>query len=196
MRDRRAVACACALLCGACATQPAWVTETRVYRELSMRTFSSTLNDDRDHPVLVIDDLGNPRPIGPGRGAGTWVFLNNKLVDYDTGVEAGTMRGYCWTVNHGPDGPWQGKLWAGVGGPYDSACQFTYVFTDGQIVAHGDLDMNEVEKDVPATIPISGGTGRYRGASGEITFQQDPPGQPITYKVTLSIDQRNPAARR
>jgi hypothetical protein len=185
---RRAMAAALLLGVSGCAP---YTTETLIVRELSVRTFSSTLNDDRDHPVMVIDNLGQPKPIGPGRGAGTWVFLNNKLVDYDSGAEIGVSRGLCWTVNHGKE-PWKGKLWAGVGGPYDSACQFSYMLPDGQLVANGDLDMNQVEQDVPATISITGGTGRYRGVIGEVTIQQDPPGQPITYKLTLSLDVRRP----
>jgi hypothetical protein len=180
------------LAAGQAQAQDPPVTETLVLRELSIRTYSSTLNDDRDHPVQKIDDLAGPKPIGPGRGAGTWVFINNKLVDYTTGADAGFMRGMCWTVDHGPDGPWKGKLWAGVGGPFHSSCQLNYVLKDGQVVATGDLDMEAVERNVPATIPIVGGTGRYRAASGELTFQQDPPDQPITYKVTISVDHPSP----
>lgn len=167
-------------------------TETLVYRELSMRTFSGTMNDQEDHPVLQVDDTMNPKPIGPGRGAGTWVFINNKLVDYTNGADVGLVRGLCWTVDHGPNGPWKGPITIGAGGPYHSACQFTYVLKDGQIVANGDMDMNQMEKDVPLSMAITGGTGRFRGASGEVTIQQDPPGQPITYKLTLSVDVREP----
>lgn len=182
------------LLGAACAVEAAeapYTTETLVLRELSLRTFSGTLNDE-DHPVLQVDDTANPKPIGLGRGAGTWVFINNKLVDYTSGNAVGVVHGLCWTVNHGPDGPWKGKMWIGVGGPYHSACQLTYALKDGQIVANGDLDMNEVERNVPATIGITGGTGRYRGATGEVTFQQDPPDQPITYKLVISVDVRAP----
>lgn len=171
-------------------------TETLTLRELSIRTYSSTLNDDRDHPVLKIDDLSGPKPIGPGRGAGTWVFINNKLVDYTSGADAGFMRGMCWTLDHGAEGPWKGKLWAGVGGPYHSACHLTYVLKDGQIVATGEVDMEAVERNVPVTIGIVGGTGRYRAAMGELTLQQDPPDQPITYKATISVDVRNPTTSR
>ena len=86
--------------------QEARTTETLVLRALSIRTYSSTFNDDKDHPVQKIDDLSGPKPIGPGRGAGTWVFINNKLVDYGSGADAGFMRGMCWTLDHGPKGPW------------------------------------------------------------------------------------------
>lgn len=163
-------------------------TETLVFRELSVKTFAGTLNDDKDHPVMQVDNLDAPKPIGPGRGAGTWVFINNKLVDYDTGEDRGVMRGSCWTLNHGEDGPWTGALWIGEGGPYNSDCKLIYVLEEGQIVATGDVDMNLVEQDAPAEMAVIGGTGRYRSAGGEVVFQQDPPGQPITYKVTISVD--------
>lgn len=192
--NHRSIASGLALIGAACAAQAAdYTTETLVFRELSVRTFSGSFNDEKDHPVLQVDDTSNPKPIGPGRGAGTWVFLNNKLVDYKTGAEAGLMRGVCWTIDHGPNGPWKGPVTIGAGGPYHSACQFTYVLKDGQIVANGDMDMNQMEKDTPLGMAITGGTGRYRAASGEVTVQQDPPGQPITYKVQLSVDVRAPS---
>ena len=192
MNARSVFAAALALLAGTAHAQEARTTETLVLRELSIRTYSSTFNDDKDHPVQKIDDLSGPKPIGPGRGAGTWVFINNKLVDYGSGADAGFMRGMCWTLDHGPKGPWTGKLWVGVGGPFPSSCQLNYVLTQGQVIATGDVDMEAVERNLPATIAIVGGTGRYRGASGELTFQQDPPDQPITYKVTISVDVQPP----
>lgn len=190
----RSIASGLVLIGAACAVQAAdYTTETLVLREISMRTFSGTINDEKDHPVLVIDDLSRPKPIGPGRGAGGWVFINNKLVDYKTGAEAGFLRGMCWTIDHGPQGPWTGAVTIGAGGPFPSACQFSYLLKDGQVIAHGDLDLNQMEKDVVLSLGVTGGTGRYRGAIGEVNIQQDPPGQPITYKVTLNLDVREPS---
>lgn len=166
--------------CGAAA-------DTRVVRVLSLRTFSGTFNDGKDHPVMVVDDVSRPRPIGPGRGAGGYVFLNNKLVDWDSGKHLGMMHGVCLTVDHGPDGPWQGPVVLGAGGPFPSMCHTSYVFEDGQIVAMGVADLNAMEKDVPQPRPIVGGSGRYFGAIGQVTIVQDPPGQPITYKAVLEF---------
>jgi hypothetical protein len=161
--------------------------EKIVVRETSMRTFSGTINDEEGHPVLVIDDLKNPRPIGPGRGAGGYVFLNNKLLDPKTGKELGLMRGICFTIDHGPDGPWKGKIEIGAGGPFPSACQLAYELPDGQLVANGIIDLNAMELDKAIPVAIVGGTGKYQGARGQVTITQDPPGQPITYKVVLDF---------
>lgn len=162
--------------------------ETLVLREISAVTYSGSWNDEKDHPVLVIDDLKNPHPIGPGRGAGGYVFLNNRLYGWEDNEEIGMMRGICVTIDHGPDGPWKGDVTMGAGGPFNSACQFSYIMADGQLVADGNIDLNAMEKDVPLSIAVTGGTGSYRGARGQVSIQQDPPGQPITYKVTLDYD--------
>lgn len=164
--------------------------EKLTLREVSMRTFSGTINDEEDHPVLIIDDLKSPKPIGPGRGAGGYAFLNNKLLDWDSGKEVGTMRGICFTIDHGPNGPWKGEVRIGAGGPFPSACQLSYEFSDGQIVGNGIIDLNAMELDKPLQMPIVGGTGKYRGARGEVMVVQDPPGQPITYKVVLDFKTR------
>lgn len=181
---------AAALLAGAAFNVSA---ETLVLRELSIRTFSGTWNDEKDHPVLVVDDVNNPKPIGPGRGAGGYAFLNNKLLDFASGKELGWLRGKCVTIDHGPKGPWTGPVTIGAGGPFESDCQFVYLLEGGQMVANGNVDLNAMEKDVPLLVAITGGTGKYRGARGQVTIQQDPPGQPITYKVTLDYDLPTPA---
>lgn len=160
------------------------------FREVSTRTFSGTINDDEDHPVLVIDDLKNPRPIGPGRGAGGYVFLNNKLLDWKSGKEIGVMHGMCFTLDHGPDGPFTGRFQMGAGGPFPSSCQITYRLPDGQLVGTGIIDLNAMERDEKIPLPIVGGTGKYSGARGEVIITQDPPGQPMTYKVTLKYKLR------
>ncbi len=161
------------------------VAETLVLREVSMRTFSSTLNDEKNNPILIIDDLKKPHPIGPGRGAGGWVFLNNKVFDWKSNKELGMMRGWCMTVDHGPNGPFKGDVVIGQGGPYDAACQITYILPDGQINANGNMNLTALEQDSPLSLGVNGGTGKYAGARGEVTFVQDPPGQPIAYKVTI-----------
>ena len=164
------------------------VAEKLVLREVSIRTFSGTINDEQDHPVLIIDDLKKPRPIGPGRGAGGYAFLNNKLLDWNSGKDLGMMRGICFTIDHGDKGPFRGQMQIGVGGPFPSACQLTYVLPDGQLVGTGNIDLNAMELDKAIPLPLVGGTGKYRGARGEITITQDPPGQPVTYKVVLDYD--------
>ena len=160
--------------------------EKLVLREVSHRTFSGTMNDEKNHPVMIIDDLAKPAEIGPGRGAGGYVFLNNKIMDYKTNAMLGWMRGMCFTVDHGDKGPFKGAYTIGAGGPFDSACQITYILKDGQIVANGNLDLTALEKDQPLSLAVTGGTGKYSGARGDIVFQQDPPGQPITYKIVIT----------
>lgn len=162
--------------------------ETLILREISKRTFSGTINDEKDHPVLVIDDLKNPKPIGPGRGAGGYVFLNNSLFDWETNKPIGMLRGMCFTIDHGDSGPWKGDVVIGAGGPFNSTCTFTYVLEKGQLVASGNVDLNQMESDLKIPVPITGGTGDYRGARGQVIITQDPPGQPITYKVFLDYD--------
>lgn len=161
-----------------------------VVREVSMRTFSGTINDEEDHPVLIIDDLKNPRPIGPGRGAGGYVFLNNKLLDWKSGADIGMMRGICFTLDHGPDGPFKGRIQIGAGGPFPSFCQLTYELPGGQLVGTGIIDLSAMERDKSIPLPLVGGTGKYAGARGEVIVTQDPPGQPITYKVVLKYKLR------
>tara|TARA_R110002110_G_scaffold205066_1_gene416744 strand:+ start:145491 stop:146054 length:564 start_codon:yes stop_codon:yes gene_type:complete len=166
----------------------ATMAETVVLREISMRTFSGSINDEKDHPVMVIDDIKKPTPIGPGRGAGGYVFLNNNLFDWKSNEPVGMLRGLCFTIDHGDDGPWKGPVVIGAGGPYDSACQLNYVMDKGQIVASGNIDLNAMERDENIPLAIIGGTGDYKGARGEARIVQDPPGQPITYRVELDFD--------
>jgi len=164
--------------------------ETMVLREVSMRTYSSTLHDDKDHPVMQIDNLNKPTSIGVGRGAGGFVFLNNKVSDWKTGKDLGMMRGMCFAVDHGDNGVFKGDFGAehiGQGGPYQAACQMTYILGDAknQINANGNINLTALEQDQPLTIAINGGTGKYEGIRGVVTLVQDPPGQPITYKVVI-----------
>lgn len=162
--------------------------EVIVLREVSMRTFSGTINDGKDHPVMVIDDLKNPRPIGPGRGAGGYVYLNNKLYDWEANQEVGMLHGMCTTLDHGDNGPFKGDVVIGAGGPYPSACQLNYVLEDGTITGLGNIDLNAMELDKTLAIALVGGTGAYRGARGEVRIVQDPPGQPIVYRIELDFD--------
>ena len=159
--------------------------EEMMLREVTTRTFSGTINDEKDHPVLIIDDLKSPKPIGPGRGAGGYVFLNNKLLDWKSGKDIGAMHGICFTLDHGPDGPFTGKFAMGAGGPFPSFCQLTYQLQDGQLVGTGVIDLTAMERDQTIPLPLVGGTGKYVGARGEVLITQDPPGQPMVYKVTL-----------
>ncbi len=156
-----------------------------VLREISLRTFSGTINDEDSHPVLIIDDLKRPRPIGPGRGAGGYVFLNNRLYSWEDNRELGMMRGMCFTIDHGDAGPWTGEVAIGLGGPFPSSCQLYYELPGGTLTANGLIDLNAMEKDVSIPVPITGGTGEYMGARGQVNITQDPPGQPITYRITL-----------
>ncbi len=160
--------------------------ETLIWREVSMRTFSSTLHDEKNHPIMIIDDLSKPVSIGEGRGAGGWVFLNNKIFDWKSNKELGMMRGMCFTVDHGPKGVFKGDVVIGAGGPFDAACQITYILKEGQIVAHGNMNLTALEQDNALHLAVTGGTGKFAGARGEIVFVQDPPGQPMTYKITVN----------
>ena len=160
-------------------------THSMTIREISAVTYSGTINDEEDHPTLIIDDLKRPKPIGPGRGAGGYVFLNNHLHDWETNEKIGWLRGMCFTLDHGPDGPWTGEVVIGAGGPFHSNCNFNYLLDGGQIAAQGDIDLNAMELDKPLSVAIIGGTGKYEGARGQVTIVQDPPGQPITYKVEM-----------
>ena len=78
----------------------------------------------------------------------------------------------------------------GAGGPFPSSCQLSYELAGGQLVSAGIIDLNAMELDKPLSLPIVGGTGKYRGARGDVTIVQDPPGQPITYKVVLDYKLR------
>lgn len=160
-------------------------TTTLSFREVSQRTYTGTDNEFPSNPVVELGMTG-ATPIGPGRGAGSFIFLNNLLFDPVTSAPAGKVHGFCWTVAHG-ERPYQGPPQLGVGGPFQAACQIAYLLPGGQIIVAGNLDQTAIELDRRQTLPVVGGTGAYARVRGQMEIVQDPPRQPITYRTTFRL---------
>ncbi len=164
-------------------------TKTLTLREVSRHTYTGTDNEFPSNPVVELGATG-ATPIGPGRGAGSFIFLNNDVFYPVTQAPAGTVHGFCWTVAHGAT-PYQGPPALGVGGPFHAACQITYLLDGGKIVVAGNLNQTAIEKDRKQTLAVVGGTGKYAHVRGQMEIVQDPPGQPITYKTTFKLIDAN-----
>lgn len=93
------------------------------------------------------------------------------------GREAGMSGGVCTTV-------------AVV--PYEAAtlqCLATLSLRRGDITLHGLVEIQGEDELVPSTVAITGGTGKYRGASGEARVRARADGR-VVYKLSLDSDKK------
>jgi len=111
-------------------------------------------------------DVGEP---GPSRGDVSVITEDA----YRDGEKVGTSDVWCTTVRLDP-----------VKHFFAAQCSNTTVLPGGQITTQGYVTSDEIEK-VPFKQAITGGTGVYRGARGELTVDEagDGPAH-LTFDVT------------
>jgi hypothetical protein len=102
--------------------------------------------------VHEVTDITDPT-LSPSRG--------DQIVFEDTllrrGTQVGSGGGSCTVTAVVPADP-----------PIALACQVTYQLADGQVAAQGRASNAPVK-----TLAVVGGTGRYSGASGELTITEN-----------------------
>lgn len=92
----------------------------------------------------TVTDLGEE-----GDSMGDTLTWSNDLYDDQDANVVGTSSGSCWRTK-------PGKTWE---------CSWTNTLADGSIVVQGPF-----YDDGDSTIAITGGTGKYSGATGEMTL--------------------------
>jgi allene oxide cyclase len=109
----------------------------------------------------TVTDLGDE-----GDSMGDTLSFSNELYDSDDANVVGTINGSC--VRTSP-----GKMWE---------CSFTNVLEGGTISAQGPfMDTGE------GTFAITGGTGEYSGASGELVIKARD-GEDEKYDLTFTVN--------
>jgi hypothetical protein len=103
-------------------------------------------------------DLGDPGPSVGDR----FVFSDEVFLD---GEKVGMDGGECVIVLFQPGPDPQGEPAA-----VSAQCVATVMLPDGQITAQGLVDFTQTE---PFTIAVTGGTGKYRTAHGEVTVTEE-----------------------
>lgn len=84
------------------------------------------------------------------------------LFDHRGGTRQGRAGGHCFTVSTAPDG-------AG-----DVMCSYGFVLSGGQIWTDGLYEAAALFSGKTLSAPVTGGTGAYRDARGEVTVQIPP----------------------
>lgn len=56
-------------------------------------------------------------------------------------------------------------------GGFIAECFFTYVFDDGSLTANGPFNFDADEGVLPSVLAVTGGTGEYASAQGEVSTQ-------------------------
>lgn len=125
--------------------------------------------------LIRLDAIGSPVP----EGVGNTIFLNSELIEGGTHVEGtfppevdggtvvGTSHGICRHLGGGLSLEPEGN--PGLVGKCE---QFLVLDGEGQVVVAGMIHQDDFEAGVPQTLAVVGGTGRYRGAWGELTVTQ------------------------
>ena len=106
----------------------------------------------------------------PGFGAGDQFVFRSKLFKNDERV--GTVGGACTIV---------GILNETNA---DVQCVATLRLKHGQITAQGFITF--AEETAPFTVAVTGGTGRYRNAHGEIVITENPDAGTAEYSIRLT----------
>ena len=122
-------------------------------------------------------DVGPP---GPSLGD---YFVFSETLRKD-GREAGTSGGQCTAVEAIP--------------PYTtitSQCVVTLSLRRGQITLQGLVEFQTEEEMGPATLAITGGTGAYRGASGEVSVRRVSD-TVVLYKLRLDSHDKHKKRKR
>ncbi len=94
----------------------------------------------------------------------TLTFANELFDDQDANV-VGSSSGTCWRTE-------PGKAWE---------CTWTNSLADGSIVVQGPFNDRG-----DSTLAITGGTGKYNGASGEMTLHARDGGTEFDFTFTLN----------
>jgi allene oxide cyclase len=101
-----------------------------------------------------------------GDSAGDILTFANDLFDAADATKVGTDQGYCIRVV------------VGAGASYE--CTWTAFLADGQIVVNGPFFDAK-----GSTLAITGGTGRYRGARGEMELESRENGTKFAFTYHL-----------
>ena len=108
----------------------------------------------------TVTDLGDE-----GDSMGDTLTWSNDLYDDQDANVVGTSSGSCWRTK-------PGKTWE---------CTWTNTLEDGSIVVQGPF-----YDDGDSTLAITGGTGKYNGASGEMTLHARDGGTEYEFTFTLN----------
>ncbi len=101
-------------------------------------------------------DLGDP-----GFSLGDETVFADNLFTHQNGDEVGTDGVVCTVVG----------VTAAATGSGTLQCPGTFSFSGGQIVTEGLVKLLNGQTSGTQTIAITGGTGRFRGARGQIAIQ-------------------------
>lgn len=106
---------------------------------------------------LTFIDLGEP-----GEATGDFLVVDRNLVNPITEARLGRTRGTCFNVS--------GSL---VTADFVLECNLTHTLPGGTLVTAGLF----TSADVPVPQAITGGTGRFRNARGQMTGEFQPSGE-------------------
>ena len=121
--------------------------------------------------ITVVERAINDTPIDlgdPGDSIGDLIAFGNPVFDEDNEQQVGQGQGSCVRTV--------------VGASYE--CSFTVILPDGQLAVQGPF-----EDDGESVLAITGGTGAYAGASGEMGLSvfEDPETPNEEYLFVFSI---------
>ncbi len=121
---------------------------------------ATAVDDDRSgkNLQLVIRTTGRtPVDLPPtGASAGDKVVFDNPLYDRMNTNQVGASKGVCEQIG---------------GSESVYHCVVTFVLADGQITGQGVADFAQT----PQTVAVTGGTGKYKRAQGQVTFTETSP---------------------
>lgn len=126
--------------------------------------------------IVVIEHASTDAVIDNGEegdSAGDSLVFANDIYDSDDANKVGSDQGSCTRVkaastDGGNDGVWE--------------CAWTVMLADGNIAVQGP----SVDDGTSTTLSITGGTGNYSGASGEMLLEPIDGGE--KYRFTFRID--------
>ena len=108
------------------------------------------LEFDEQAYLFRVEDGGEP-----GESVGDYVYFYAILFDPDTTNYRGTKDTKCEAINQRPDGK------------FVLSCQETIKIDSGTIYTDGKIDQARFERPKFEKLQITGGDGKYAGASGQ-----------------------------
>eukprot|EP00752_Nemacystus_decipiens_P016743 g14981.t1 len=134
--------------------------------DASKRTMEFTVferqSDDgpRHSPLFTL-------PVGEGEFPSKMVLFNNDLYGFEDDLidevedeTIGYNQGHCVETV--------------ISTGFIAECFFTYVFEDGSLTANGPFNFNADEGVLPSMLAVTGGTGEFLGARGEVAVSAGP----------------------